>query len=148
MKAMPRIAFAVWLACATASGEDPATNPPPKGKHADRAQAKADALGFTQEYDTPPRPKKITRPKYPPRAFQACVQGTVLLMLPIDANGKVVKPEVAESIPLLDEAALSCVGDWRFDPATKAGAPVGTVALAPVQFKIYKGCEGSEPKER
>jgi TonB family protein len=66
-------------------------------------------------------------------------------MIVIDVSGRVSETEVVESRPGLDEAALQCVKESRFQPARKAGVAVGTVAMAPVRFSIYeqekhKGC--------
>jgi TonB family protein len=55
----------------------------------------------------------------------------------INSLGKVAYAEIRQSIPHLDEAALTCVRDWLFEPAQRGGKPVATVAVAPVTFRIY-----------
>jgi len=42
-------------------------------------------------------------------------------------------------VPGLDEAALECVGKWRFKPARKNGKPVPTVVRARVEFTTHPG---------
>ena len=125
----------MWLMASLAArvaADDPAK---PSG-HATEARAKAEALGCTLDPDEAPQPVKITRPDYPKAARKARIQGTVVVMIVIDANGRVSEAEVVESKPGLDDAALKCVKGWRFRPAQKAGVPVGTVAMAPVSFRI------------
>lgn len=89
------------------------------------------------DYDAPPRPLKITRPIYPQDAFVKKIEGTVVVEILIDANGRVVRARVLQSIPALDNAALQTVQQWMFQPAVKHGRPVSTVAQAPVTFRIF-----------
>ncbi len=89
------------------------------------------------DYDAPPRPLKLTRPIYPQDAFVKKIEGTVVVEILIDANGRVVRARVLQSIPALDTAALQTVQQWMFQPAVKHGRPVATVAQAPVTFRIY-----------
>ena len=93
--------------------------------------------GPVDDYDTPPRQIKITRPQYPQEAFVKKIEGTVELEILIDQHGRVVRARVLKSIPLLDKAAIETVQQWVFQPAVKAGRPVATVAMAPVTFRIF-----------
>lgn len=96
-----------------------------------------EAVPEASDYESPPRPIKITRPEYPAEAFARKIEGTVLVEILIDAQGRVVRARILESIPLLDAAALQTVYQWTFQPATKDGRPVATIAHAPVAFRIY-----------
>jgi protein TonB len=87
----------------------------------------------------------MTKPQYPRRAFEACVEGTVVVLIGIDAEGSVSASKVVQSRDGLDEAAVACVKKWRFKPARKAGVAVGTVALAPIGFRIYDKHKGPGP---
>jgi protein TonB len=89
------------------------------------------------DYDQPPRLIKQVKPAYPQEAFVKKVEGTVLVEILIDTTGRVARARILQSIPLLDQAALQCVYQWRFSPAIKRGIPVPTVAPAPVSFRIY-----------
>jgi protein TonB len=93
--------------------------------------------GPVMDYDSPPRPIKMTRPQYPQEAFVKKIEGTVEVEILIDANGRVVSARVVRSIPLLDAAALQTVYQWIFSPAMKNGRPVATRAMAPVTFRIF-----------
>jgi len=93
--------------------------------------------GPVMDYDTPPRPIKSPRPQYPQEAFIKKIEGTVLVEILIDAQGRVSRARVVQSVPLLDAAALQTVYQWVFMPAIKHGRPVATMAHIPVAFRIY-----------
>lgn len=93
--------------------------------------------GPVMDYDSPPKPVKITRPQYPQEAFVKKIEGTVLVEIMIDSSGRVVRARILQSVPLLDAAAIQTVYQWVFQPAVKHGRPVPTIAQAPVSFRIY-----------
>lgn len=93
--------------------------------------------GPVLDYDSPPKPVKITRPQYPQEAFVKKIEGTVLVEIMIDSAGRVVRARVLQSVPMLDAAAIQTVYQWVFQPAVKRGRPVPTIAQAPVSFRIY-----------
>jgi TonB family protein len=93
-------------------------------------------LGFILDYDQLPKPVKLAAARYPRGAEAADRHDVVTVMLAIDAQGRVRDAEIIEGIASLNEAALACVKEWRFEPAQKAGLPVGTVMVAPVMFVI------------
>ena len=100
------------------------------------AAAEALAQQVEADYDSPPRPIKVTRPEYPAEALEKGIEGVVVVQITIDAEGRVVDPTVAESVEGLDEAALACVREWRFEPAKKDGEAVPATARAPIAFKL------------
>lgn len=93
--------------------------------------------GPVMDYDRPPKPIKITRPRYPQDAFVKKIEGTVIVEILIDRTGHVTAARVIQSIPALDQAAVATVKQWVFSPAVKNGRPVPTLAHAPVAFRIY-----------
>jgi protein TonB len=93
--------------------------------------------GPVLDYDQAPRAIKITRPQYPQEAFVKKIEGKVLVEILIDANGNVIRARVLQSVPLLDNAAIQTVYQWRFTPAMKHGRPVAALAHAPVDFRIF-----------
>jgi periplasmic protein TonB len=93
--------------------------------------------GPVMDYDQGPRPIKLTKPIYPQEAFVKKIEGSVLVEILIDSQGRVVRARVIQSVPLLDAAALQCVYQWVFQPAVKHGRPVPTIAHAPVNFRIF-----------
>jgi TonB family protein len=83
-------------------------------------------------------PAKIydVRPVYPPIARQARVTGVVILEVVIDADGNVAEGRVLRSIPLLDQAALDAVKEWRYEPTYLNGAPVPVIMTVTVNFNL------------
>ena len=57
-------------------------------------------------------------PPYPPIAIQARVQGTVILVLNIDASGTPRGVTVKSGLPFLTDSAREAVRAWRFPPGS------------------------------
>jgi periplasmic protein TonB len=76
-------------------------------------------------------------PEYSEEARKAKWQGTVMLSLVVDENGKAVGIKVTKSLGLgLDEKAIEAVQKWRFKPGTKDGKPVPVIASVEVNFRL------------
>ena len=74
---------------------------------------------------TPPRKVSGPSAEYPERAKRQKLEGTVAISLLVDENGVPHDLTVVESAgPVLDEAVLNAVKQWRFEPATKDGVRV------------------------
>jgi TonB family protein len=86
--------------------------------------------------DAPARLLKQTAPVYPRWAFAHKIEGTVMMDLLVDENGKVVWWDILKSIPPLDAAAVRCVRQWVFSPALSRGRRVPGIVTTPVSFKI------------
>jgi TonB family protein len=84
-------------------------------------------------------PTKILNvsPIYPPVAQAARVQGVVILEARIEADGSVGQAHVLRSIPLLDEAALDAVRQWRFTPTLVNGQAVPVIMTTTVNFSLH-----------
>jgi protein TonB len=85
---------------------------------------------------TPPRKIVEVAPAYPAIARSARVQGVVILEAVIDAKGRVESVRVLRSIPLLDQAAVDAVQQWRFTPALLNNEPVPVVMTVTVNFTL------------
>jgi TonB family protein len=85
--------------------------------------------------DVPPKLLSTAIPEYPKAAYETGREGTVVLELLIDAEGRVIDARVTKSIAKFDRAALACVSQWRFIPAQRRGRPVPAKATALVIFK-------------
>jgi periplasmic protein TonB len=77
-----------------------------------------------------------TRPIYPPLARQARIQGSVVLHAIIDKQGKVAQLEVVSGHPLLVQAALNAVKQWRYKPTLLNGDPVEVDTTITVTFSL------------
>ena len=76
------------------------------------------------------------RPLYPPLAKQARIQGTVQLQAIIAKDGTVIQLEVLSGHPLLVQAALDAVRQWRYQPTLLNGEPVEVVTTVAVVFTL------------
>ncbi|MFN9334892.1 MAG: energy transducer TonB [Alphaproteobacteria bacterium] len=78
------------------------------------------------------------RPAYPEMSRRRGQEGTVMLELRVDANGRVTEVRVVESsgFSALDAAALETLRDWRFRPAQRAGLPIAGSLTTAVHFRL------------
>ncbi len=97
--------------------------------------------------DSPPAPARleITPPEveeradavYPEAAFEEGREATVVLLVTVDAEGRVSEASVAESGgPAFDAAALDAIAGWRFAPARREGTPVASRIRVPFAFRM------------
>jgi TonB family protein len=84
----------------------------------------------------PPKLVGSVDPVYPPEARQAGVQGVVILSVRTDAEGKVVDVMILRSIPMLNQAAIDAVRQWRYEPLIVNGAATPAVFTVTVRFKL------------
>jgi TonB family protein len=84
----------------------------------------------------PPRKLRDVKPVYPEAAQIARVQGVVILEATIDAAGDVVKARVLRGEPLLDQAAVDAVTQWKFEPTQLNGAPIPVMMTLTVNFTM------------
>jgi TonB family protein len=82
----------------------------------------------------PPTRTQFAEPAYPQTARAAGVQGVVILELVVDADGAVSNARVLRSIPLLDQAALDAVRQWRYEPTLLNGVPTPVIMTVTVNF--------------
>ncbi len=85
-------------------------------------------------------PKRISGlpPEYPAIARGAGVQGVVILEAIIDERGEVGRIKVLRSHPLLDQAAITAVQQWRYTPTLLNGVPVSVLMTITVNFTLQK----------
>lgn len=86
----------------------------------------------------PIAPRKIAdaRPLYPEFARTARVEGTVVLEAVLDPAGRVTQLRVIKSVPLLDQAALDAVRQWRYTPSMYGGQPVSVLMTITIRFTL------------
>jgi periplasmic protein TonB len=83
-----------------------------------------------------PQKTRDVAPRYPLVAQQTKVQGVVILEAVISESGLVQSVRVLLSKPLLDEAAVEAVRQWRFTPTLLNGQPVPVVMTVTVNFRL------------
>ena len=76
--------------------------------------------------------------EYPPLAIRRQYEGTVLLDVLVDEDGRVVDLKVARSsgYRILDRSALADVKQWRFEPARRGGRPFEMWVKVPVRYEL------------
>ena len=88
--------------------------------------------------DLPVAPRKVVdvRPVYPDIARMAQKEGTVVMEAVLDPTGRVTQLRVIQSVPLLDQAAIDAVRQWRYTPSTLGGHPVSVLMSITITFKL------------
>jgi protein TonB len=111
--------------------------PPPAPPRAVQASVPRDAMPVmldASEVDYVAMPRVV----YPRAAKQARVQGTVLLWVLIDAEGKPAEVRVHRSSgsEQLDRAGREAVLDCRFKPYRRDGVALSAQVLVPIEFSL------------
>jgi periplasmic protein TonB len=78
-------------------------------------------------------------PSYPRDALREGVEGTVMLQVLVDVDGRPLQVDVQRSSGdrRLDAAARRQVlQHWRFRPAMQDGRPVQAIGLVPIAFNL------------
>ncbi|HEU4402811.1 MAG TPA: energy transducer TonB [Candidatus Polarisedimenticolia bacterium] len=86
-------------------------------------------------------PESRALPKYPDGARRAAMQGTVILLIVIQADGSVGQVEVLRSPDQrwgFDLAALEAVKQWRYRPGLMDGRPVAVQARVIMEFTLSR----------
>lgn len=76
------------------------------------------------------------QPTYPTLAKQARIQGDVVVDSVIDAQGRVTQMRVVSGSPLLVEAAMQALAQWRYQPTLLNGQPVDVEMLVTMHFQL------------
>jgi TonB family protein len=85
-----------------------------------------------------PRAIYMPDPEYSEEARKARHQGTVTLWVVLNAQGRIEKERIYQSLGMgLDEQALAAVRTWRFEPATRNGQPIPVQMYVDVTFRLY-----------
>ncbi len=98
------------------------------------------ASAFAQEPKlVAPEPIATAKAAYPPEALASGKEGTSVVLVTIDVDGKVTAAEIAESSGdgALDEAALTAANKWRFRPARKDGKAIESQVKIPFHFHAH-----------
>lgn len=79
------------------------------------------------------------QPVYPPLARQARIQGSVVLRAVIDRDGKIKNLQVLSGHPMLVEAAMDAVRQWRYQPYVLNEQPIEVETQITVNFTLSGG---------
>jgi protein TonB len=75
-------------------------------------------------------------PQYPPEAGRARLEGAVVLMAVIGQDGSVKDVRVESGLPILAQAAIDAVKQWRYKPYLIDGAPVEVDSRITINFTL------------
>jgi protein TonB len=75
-------------------------------------------------------------PQYPTEAGRARIEGTVVLMAMIGKDGTVKDVRVESGLPILAQAAIDAVKQWRYKPYLIAGEPVEVDSCITINFTL------------
>jgi protein TonB len=78
------------------------------------------------------------QPQYPSLARQARIQGTVLLSAVISRDGKIENLQVLSGHPMLVQAAMDAVRQWRYRPYYLNNEPVEVETQVTVNFTLAR----------
>ena len=83
-----------------------------------------------------PKLVRQVKPAYPSVATQARVRGLVILEAQVDVHGAVKSLKVLRGPPLLEEAAMEAVRQWRYQPLLLNGEPREFILTVTVVFNL------------
>jgi TonB family protein len=95
-------------------------------------------VGVTRPYDRPPAATHTEAATYTDEARVKEIRGVVIVSLLVTADGLPTNLHVEKSLGYgLDDRALQAVAKYRFKPAMRDGAPIGTRLVVEVNFRLY-----------
>ena len=91
------------------------------------------------EFFSPPNPIREVPPVYPENCKEKNIEGTVILQVKTDIEGKVTEVEVLKGAHKdLDRAAVAAIEQWRYEPVKKDGIPIPVYFTVTVDFKLHR----------
>ena len=78
-------------------------------------------------------------PQYPPEAGRARIEGAVVLLAVIGTDGAVKDMRVESGLPILAQAAMDAVKQWRYRPYLLNGEPVEVDSRITINFTLSRG---------
>lgn len=117
------------------------TKPQPKPVQKPTAQPQTATAGSQKAFVPPSSTAAYLRnpkPVYPALAQRRGMQGVVLLLVEVAADGapRAVTVKKGSGFAILDKAALRAVRAWRFAPAKRGGRPVKASIEVPIRFTM------------
>jgi len=81
---------------------------------------------------------KRVAPKYPKQARKKHIEGTVIMKATITRDGDIADLQLVSGDPLLAQAALDAVKNWKYRPYLKDGQPVEADTQITVNFALAR----------
>jgi len=83
-----------------------------------------------------PKPIKKVMPEYPQLAASARITGIVVIEAHVGTDGRVLSADVLRGAPLLNDAAVAAVKQWRYKPLLLNGEPTEFILTVTVNFNL------------
>ena len=114
------------------------TPPPPQPPIAPRAETPPAPSGPVSIGNLSSKMISATPPRYPVESRRKREQGTVVMKLLLDTEGKVAEIALQNSsgFARLDQAALAAVRRWRWSPVIRNGGPVMVRGVVEIPFVL------------
>jgi TonB family protein len=89
-------------------------------------------------------------PKYPKESLENSEEGTVILIVNVTKDGvaRDISVKKSSGFPRLDEAAISAVTNWKFDPAKENGVPTSQIYELPITFKTPNDKQANDARQK
>jgi len=129
----PSVLLTLLLLCGLAIGDSrvQSTSPPPTQAEQDTPRGVPHSTGVN-----PGLLIKKVNPKYPRKARKQKIQGVVVLKAKITQDGDIVDLSVVSGDPLLVQAAVDAVKQWKYRPYLRDGQPVEVDTEITVNFRL------------
>lgn len=77
-------------------------------------------------------------PRYPPAALRRRLEGEVVLIITVDAQGNPTDIQVQKSSRYreLDQEAIRAARSWKFNPEIRDGRAIAGRVLVPIKFTL------------
>jgi TonB family protein len=75
-------------------------------------------------------------PRYPMMAMENHIEGDVRIEAQIDAKGRATHMKVVSGPPLLYQAAMDALRQWKYEPSRLDGNPVDSQTTVTIQFRL------------
>jgi periplasmic protein TonB len=84
------------------------------------------------------QPKTIVQvlPKYPELAREAHIQGQVKIDAVLDEQGNVIEMKIVSGPPLLYQAALDALKQWKYEPTYLNDRPIAVQMIVTINFQL------------
>ncbi|MGA8872109.1 MAG: TonB family protein [Candidatus Acidiferrales bacterium] len=116
----------------------------------------SEMMGRPRSMPLPPKPTPVKRirvasgvveanlihgvpPQYPPEAGRERIEGAVVLLAVIGTDGSVQEVQVESGLPILAQAAMEAVKQWRYRPYLLNGVPVEIDSRITINFTLSRG---------
>lgn len=82
----------------------------------------------------PPRLISSVLPVYPTMAKGAGIEGDVVVDTSIDKTGRVIATKIVSGPPMLRQAAIDALRQWKYEPSQLNGEPIDTQTVVTIRF--------------